>query len=322
MNILLITATPGDKLATRSSALLQEAFTSLQQQHPGHRWITMAGNPVPGMFLFVQRNKYLRDIRQHNPSIVLYASVNNMLRIKDVPVAVFVNDGSNKNVSEKTDNIARFSSSILLNLASHPFIAPIDYNERLLIHEKFTAGREYFFYSGHVGPDGTWEKALQAFSAFRKWQQSHLQLVMGGSVQPSYQTIFEEKLDAYKHKHEIIRADHLTEKEKEQLAAAAFACLVAGQTFEDRLQTLHAFRSGVPVIGEKHPLMEELAGGAMLYAEWNKSNSLSQQLINLYKDERLYNQLIEKGKAVAEQFSLQQGLQQLYSSLMELSKQL
>ncbi|HYE54372.1 MAG TPA: hypothetical protein VD996_05995 [Chitinophagaceae bacterium] len=339
MRILLITAPAGDRLSTHWSKLLNDAFLALQQQHAEHEWIIAPGSPLPGMFSFVQRNRQVRAIRQQHPSVVLYASPGNMLRIKDIPVVTFISNEPDKRSLKKLaaagiitdspslkDHLLRAlhvpSQQVQLVSLVNDALPPMDQHQKLLVHERLTTGKEYFFYGGHIGSDGIWERVLQGFSGFKKWQQSGLQLVLGGQIQPSYQVIFQEKLDAYRYKHEVICASHLSGADKEQLAAAAFACLQPGHSFDDRMQILHAFRSSVPVIGEKHRLTEELAADAMLYADWTKGSLLSQQIIALYKDENLYNQLVEKGSRIAEERTWRQSLHQLHNSLMVLSKNL
>ena len=74
------------------------------------------------------------------------------------------------------------------------------------VRDEFTNGKEYFFYTGDVDEEGQWEKVLQAFSQFKKWQQSGLQLVCGGHIHPTFSNVFHEKLEAYKYRQKAMKA--------------------------------------------------------------------------------------------------------------------
>ena len=65
---------------------------------------------------------------------------------------------------------------------------------------------------------------------------------------------------------------------------------------------LNAFQAEVPVISSPNDLFDEELSGAFLPAI-ALADELSRQLINLYRDERLRDTLIEKGREKIKQFS-------------------
>ncbi|MGB8190955.1 MAG: glycosyltransferase, partial [Chitinophagaceae bacterium] len=168
--------------------------------------------------------------------------------------------------------------------------------------------------------DGTWERLLRAFSQFKKWQQSGLQLVLTGPVDIDDQEDFREKLDAYKYRKDVAWLSDAGTDEKKQLASAAFALLVSDNSFAARLGLLKAFRASIPVITVKDPLMEEYAGDAVLYADWTDPASISKHMITLYKNEDLSNSLVAKAKERVAALSWQRSLDELYNHLIALAE--
>ena len=66
---------------------------------------------------------------------------------------------------------------------------------------------------------------------------------------------------------------------------------------------LEAMRCDVPVITSADSSMQEIAGDAALYADANDHTDIADKMMLLYKDENLRNQLIEKGRQVAQAIS-------------------
>jgi glycosyltransferase involved in cell wall biosynthesis len=69
------------------------------------------------------------------------------------------------------------------------------------------------------------------------------------------------------------------------------------------LPILEAMQAGTPVICSNTSSMPEAAADAALFADPNNPDAIAKQMLALYKDESLRDQLIQKGKLRAAEFS-------------------
>ena len=279
MKIVLVNAPPSDVHAQRTGALLEQAIRDL-----GHQCIVLPGNELPGALHFFEKRKQQQALRNLQPDVVAYCSSKNFLPVKGLR-SIVVND-----------DIQFWSDENITDLK--------------LLRDDFTGGKEYFFYTGDIDAESQWERVLQAFSQFKKWQQSGLQLVLGGNINPSFKNIFQEKLAAYKYKQEIII------QQNNQLPAAAFCVLSTASFPDERMDIVTAFKFGVPVIVHDAAPGKKLCGDSALYADFKDAKSLSQQMISVYKNEAMYNHLSEKGKLAASGYSRQQMLDQISARIV------
>lgn len=337
MRIILVTAALRPGSPPMPGILLEHAFRDLALQHPAHEWVVMPAAPAPARLSFFKKGKHLASIRRMTPNLVVYASPDNLETAKDLAAAVLVTNGPEEwkraSLSKKLSNVQLIltHSEILktqlaaaLNVPDNrvsvvPLAAetlPVSLHARQQIREQLTAGKEYFLYTGPITRDNNWQRLLQAFSMFKKWQQSGLQLVLSGDIEPGFSQDFGEQLDAYRYRQDVMIADTLTAAEKDELAAAAFVLLSPYRGFEDRQRIIDAFWHGVPVITENNHIAIELASGAAAYAVWDDAAAISQQMIRLYKDEALYNEQVQKGTEIALQFNRQQMLDKLSVALL------
>ena len=341
MRIILVTAPSAGKAPFDPNFLLEKAFRELLLQQTAHEWLVAPVLPATGGWSFFNTRKALASIRKLAPDLVLYASGNNPAFATDLPSVILIADKSaiegNKGLLKKLSaakavitpsavladriiNTARITRDRVHVIPLAGETTVIDPDEYGRVREQFTGGKEYLLYTGPIARNNNWERLLQAFSLFKKWQQSGMQLVLSGNIEANFKTDFDQQLNAYKHRQDIIIAGDMTHEQKDQLAAAAFIIISPCKKFEDRQHIIDAFRNGVPVITEKNELAIELAADAALYASLNEAAPLSQQMINLYKDERLYNDLIQKGKSIAGRFNWHEMVDELSRTLLSVAE--
>jgi glycosyltransferase involved in cell wall biosynthesis len=82
---------------------------------------------------------------------------------------------------------------------------------------------------------------------------------------------------------------------------------------------LNAFQAEVPAISSPAHVFDETVGGAFLPAV-PLTDELSRQLINLYRDERLRETLVEKGREVLKNFSWKRTVEIWYQCIEEVTK--
>jgi glycosyltransferase involved in cell wall biosynthesis len=77
---------------------------------------------------------------------------------------------------------------------------------------------------------------------------------------------------------------------------------------------------GVPVACSNTSSMPEVAGDAALLFDPNDANDIVQQMMLLYKDEKLRSELIQKGHVQANKFSWNDSAQKLWQIIEQTAK--
>jgi len=188
------------------------------------------------------------------------------------------------------------------------------------IRKKYTGGREYFIYTGAIHPRKNLVNLLKAFSVFKKRQQTNMKLVLAGRLAWKFDA-FIENLKSYKYREDVVMTGYLEDEELAKLTAAAYA-MVYPSLFEGfGLPVIEAMRSGVPVITSAGTAMEEIATGAALLADPVNHQSIAEQMMRVYKDENLRDQLIQKGIQVAEKYNWERSAALLWELIIKTNNQ-
>jgi glycosyltransferase involved in cell wall biosynthesis len=209
-----------------------------------------------------------------------------------------------KNDIIKTYNTPEEKISVVFNGIKDVF-QPLAYEAQAVVKETYTEGKEYFIYVGAIHPRKNLVHLLKAFSFFKKRQKSNMKLVLAGRLAWKNDA-FLELLKTYKYRNDVVLL-HYVEDETAlaQLVASAYA-MVYPSLFEGfGVPVVEAMRCGVPVLTSKGSAMEEISQGAALYFDPANMAHIAEQLMLIYKDERLRAQLIEQGTTVAQQYTWQ-----------------
>lgn len=190
----------------------------------------------------------------------------------------------------------------------------VDWKEKEAIKEQYTEGKEYFLYNGDIHPSKNLLNLLKAFSHFKKWQKSNMQLVIVGTIAPGYEK-FTEDLKTYKYRNEVVMINSFSAEELEKITASAYA-LVYSTSFENfPIPALQAIQAEVPVIISNVGAMPELFNDAALYVNPDDFKDIATQMILLFKDENKRNELVEKGKATAGKYSWDKTAELLWQAI-------
>lgn len=174
--------------------------------------------------------------------------------------------------------------------------------EREKTKQLFSNGEEYFLFVGGVHPRKNVMSLIKAFSIFKKWTKSNMKLLVIGRMAWQYSEI-EEKLKTYKYRNDVELLGYADDTKLASIMSAAYV-LVHPSFFEGfGSPIVEAFHSAVPVLTSNTSSMVEIADDAALLFDPNNIEDLAQQMILIYKDEKLKKQLIEKGIKRAKDFS-------------------
>ena len=178
----------------------------------------------------------------------------------------------------------------------------INWEQREQVKATYAAGKEYFLFSGIMHAQSNLINLLKAFSLFKKWQKSNMQLILAINTTTDA-TTFIKSLQTYKHKADVILLKDITEDELRGITGAAYA-FVSPALFNDNIPILlNALQSGVPVIASNTLPITEIFGEALLYADCNNVKELADKMMLLFKDEDMRRVNINNGLQQVKQYN-------------------
>jgi glycosyltransferase involved in cell wall biosynthesis len=189
----------------------------------------------------------------------------------------------------------------------------LEFDDREKAKAQFAEGKEYFFTDITGVKEDELVELLKAFSRFKKRLHSNLKMVLAGYPAAAVKVI-DEKLDSYKYRQDVIWYREYTGL----LAAGAYAIIRPFPRVDLGLAVMEAWKSGVPVVtvsGSATGDIAGVAGDAVLYARPGDAGSLAENLMLIYKDERLRASLIEKGSSRLKDFSPEAAADAIWNAL-------
>ncbi|HET6253837.1 MAG TPA: glycosyltransferase [Puia sp.] len=165
--------------------------------------------------------------------------------------------------------------------------------EKEKIKAEKAKGREYFLADLTGCGEGEVMNILKAFSLFKKRQQSQMRLVFTGTIRAAKR--MEERLKTYKYRQDVDWPGDAPDSEKLALAGAAYAVVLPVEGNGLGVKLLDRWKAGVPVIAAGGGRLEEMAQGAALGMAPGDPASLAAQLMRIYKEEDLRQELTRKG---------------------------
>lgn len=167
--------------------------------------------------------------------------------------------------------------------------------EKEAVRDKYTQGIEYFIFAGDIGEQYSLLELLKAFSQFKKWQQSNMQLVIAGNA-TAWTAELLHKTASFKYRSDVHIFPGCPPETVMALTAAAYAFVYPPTAGCFPFGIVHAMQAGVPVITYDTAAMKELAGNAVIYAVPGNEKGLTANMQLLYKDEALRKEVIERAR--------------------------
>ena len=214
------------------------------------------------------------------------------------------------------------NSGILSEKVSTIYAAPserdlwLDWHQKYSVKQQNSDGKEFFLARIDIGPKTGWEELFKAFSIFKKWQQTEVQLLISAGINEDYEKEFEEKLASYKYRNDVKLLDG--DREFLELLPAAYGVLIYHKDTTG-MDMLNSFKAGISVITSEENLFHEAASGCFLPAARN-ADETGRQIINLYRDEHLRDMLAEKGKETSKCFSWEATTQNWFNLIAKFAR--
>jgi glycosyltransferase involved in cell wall biosynthesis len=207
---------------------------------------------------------------------------------------------------------------ILLSNAADPIFQPLSGLEKEQVKTQYAAGKEYFIITQHLDRTEDLITLLKSFSFFKKKLQSNMGLVISGAAKQAVRKI-SEKIQTFKYREDLQLVDELSTLESARLVAGAYGFLEPFNGLSARA-ILNAFQCRVPVIGASQGVIPEIGGQAILYRDTQDPETLGEQLILIYKNEKLRNELIEQGQLQLQQHNWEKNAEQLWLGIQQGTK--
>jgi glycosyltransferase involved in cell wall biosynthesis len=189
---------------------------------------------------------------------------------------------------------------------------PLEFEERELIKEKYAEGNEYFIYKGFIGQQQNLLNLIKAFSAFKKRQKSKMQLIIAGTPGAGHEE-FLASLKGYRFKSELKILTSLSKQEIAKITGAAYAMVYVPLFETSSASPCDAMKCDVPVIASSTGALPEFCGDAALYANPTDFKNIAENIMLIFKDEKLRKELIEKGREQTKKFSGEKNLDSLFA---------
>jgi glycosyltransferase involved in cell wall biosynthesis len=177
---------------------------------------------------------------------------------------------------------------------------PLSFEEKEIIKEQYSEANEYFLVAGIFQSKNSLLDLLKAFSAFKKMQKSNMQLII--IPQTEVDKEIAEALRLFKYKGDVKILQNIDIKELAGITGAAYALIYAVAN-DGYSQILEAMKCDVPVIASHLGAIPEVASQAALVISSNNHKDIADKMMLIYKDEKLRQQVIDKGREEVKKYS-------------------
>jgi glycosyltransferase involved in cell wall biosynthesis len=200
-----------------------------------------------------------------------------------------------------------------------PVFRPIDLPEKERVKAQYSEGKDYFICVGAIHPRKNGLNLLKAFSLFKKRQKSNMQLLFVGRM-GWHTDAFTKQLETYKYRADVRVLGYVPDEELNSLIGAAYA-LVYPSFFEGfGVPVLEGMRCDTPVITSSVGCLPEIGGTAALYADPHQPEAIAEQMMRLFKDENLREELIHKGRIQAASYTWESTADALWQLILQAVK--
>jgi glycosyltransferase involved in cell wall biosynthesis len=193
---------------------------------------------------------------------------------------------------------------------------PVSWAEAESIKTQYSGGRDFFLFTGDIEEKHQLIALLKAFSIFKKWQQSNMQLVIAGYC-VEWTSWFEEKLFTYKYKQDVLLLKNISFSAIAKLTAVSYAVLYPGTAKVPPLALIFAIQTGTAFVATDNEVNRQFTDAALWVDKNNPEEGFGNAMILLYKDENQKQILIQKAKQETKHFSRQRMLKKIWECIKQ-----
>jgi glycosyltransferase involved in cell wall biosynthesis len=213
----------------------------------------------------------------------------------------------------KSYKISEDKIDVVYNGANEKYV-PIDEKQKESVRSKYTNNCQYFLFIGTIHPRKNLKNLIRSFDKFKNSFSNNIKLLVVGDKKwwtKDLKDVFNNIL----YKEEIIFIGRLNDDELKNVIGAALAMMYVSFFEGFGIPILEAMYCGVPVITSNTSSMPEVGGDAAIYIDPYSVESITEAMIQIYKDEKLRNDLIYKGSIRKNYFSWDKTAEKLWGTI-------
>lgn len=178
------------------------------------------------------------------------------------------------------------------------------------VYKKYIDSSGYFFFLGNTDPKKNTERTLIAYSKYLEKSDIKRKLLMA-DLDKTYLNSIIERNHIENILHRIAMPGYIVNKDLPYIYNKAFAFLYTSLRESFGIPLLEAMACGTPVITSNTSSMPEIGGPDAILINPEDPDEIAEKMLQLEKDETLYQQQKEMGPKRAQYFSWQQTAEQL-----------
>ena len=189
---------------------------------------------------------------------------------------------------------------------------PIPENKKVGIKQRYSNGKDYFIFIGTLHPRKNIARLFLAFEKFKKETNSDFKLMIVGTKMFLTKDI-EDAFAKSKFKDDIIFTGRLSPEDLHNVLASAFAMTFVPLFEGFGIPLIEAMNCDVPLISSNTTSLPEVAGKSAIFVDPFKIDEIKNAMIKITSDNKLRNELIEKGRKRKELFSWDKTAEKLWN---------
>jgi glycosyltransferase involved in cell wall biosynthesis len=203
--------------------------------------------------------------------------------------------------------------------AANPLYFPQTLEQNNITKQKYTKGKDYFYFVGSIHKRKNLTNLFKAFDLFKENTKSDVSLVIIGNKK-WWKGEIEDTYNLMKYKESVVFTGRLEAEDVCKVSSASLG-LVFVSLFEGfGIPIVEAFSCHTPVITSNVTSMPEVAKDAALIVNPNNVNQISEAMFSLYTDKKLREDLINKGIERNKEFSWDKSADKLWKIIKSLEK--
>lgn len=202
---------------------------------------------------------------------------------------------------------------VVYNGSNEKFV-PLSADKQQLIKNKFTAGKEYFFFVGTLHPRKNLVNLFKAFDQYKVSDEKGIKLVIAGAKM-WWTEEMEEACESMRYRNEVVFTGRVSDAELSGLMASALALTYVSYFEGFGIPIVEAFRCGTPVITSNVTSMPEVAGDAALISDPFSVDSIANAMTQIAGDSELREHLKKAGTIRSYEFTWEMTAHRLWGCI-------
>jgi hypothetical protein len=203
-------------------------------------------------------------------------------------------------LNTSTQNVPQIVAAIL------PIYQPLNFLQQENFRQTNLGGKDYFLVALNDTTTQNFVTILKAFTYFKGWQRSNLQLVILLPQNPTPQ--LQKLYNNYKYHADVllvVNNQPLTPQTHYNWLSAAYAFIAVNTAQQYPINILQSMACWVPACSVQHSITQNIFTTHLNYFALTTEKPLAQLLIQLYKNEVFRQQQVQQGNTFLQAYNLQ-----------------